>query len=157
MKNIRLFLSENFPFLFVKFSIYFNRRVFEMELITVVPHERSLLNNSYISTHYENMPFRIYKKISPPKTENFQIKNSDFLYFCSKHRLWYSLEQLQWGGSNEYQKSIFLSRNKKNNLYPCKPQFYYIKGGLRGSELYRHVFMMTATFLISQYAVLLFI
>ena len=30
MKNIRTFLSENFPFLVVKFSIYLNRRVFIM-------------------------------------------------------------------------------------------------------------------------------
>ena len=29
-KNIRIFLSENFPFLVVKFSIYSNRRVFQM-------------------------------------------------------------------------------------------------------------------------------
>ena len=28
MKNIRVFLSENFQFLEVKFSIYLNRRVF---------------------------------------------------------------------------------------------------------------------------------
>ena len=35
-----------------------------------------------------------------------------------------------------------MSRNKKNNVYPCKPQFYYIKMGLRGSKLYRHVFVM---------------
>ena len=28
MKNIRVFLSENFQFLEVEFSIYFNRRVF---------------------------------------------------------------------------------------------------------------------------------
>ena len=35
-----------------------------------------------------------------------------------------------------------MSRNKNNNLYPCKPQFYYIKGGLRGSTLYGHVFVM---------------
>ena len=28
MKNIRVFLSENFQFLAVKFSIYLNRRVF---------------------------------------------------------------------------------------------------------------------------------
>ena len=28
-------------------------------------------------------------KISPPKTETFQIKNLIFVsYFCSKHRLW---------------------------------------------------------------------
>ena len=38
---------------------------------------------------------------------------------------------------------MFFSRNKKNNVYPCKPQFYYIKVGLRGSELYRYVFVMT--------------
>ena len=39
---------------------------------------------------------------------------------------------------------MFLSRNKKNNVYPCKPQFYYIKVGLRGSKLYRHVFVMSS-------------
>ena len=32
MKNIRFFLSENCPFLVVKFSIYLNRRVFVMSL-----------------------------------------------------------------------------------------------------------------------------
>ena len=37
---------------------------------------------------------------------------------------------------------MFLSKNKKNNVYPCKPQFYYIKVGLRGSKLYRQVFGM---------------
>ena len=31
MNNIRFFLSENSPFLVVKFSIYFNRRVFVMD------------------------------------------------------------------------------------------------------------------------------
>ena len=31
---------------------------------------------------------------------------------------------------------MFSSRNKKNNVYPCKPQFYYIKVGLKGSKLY---------------------
>ena len=30
MKNIRVFLSENFQFLEVKFSVYLNRRVFVM-------------------------------------------------------------------------------------------------------------------------------
>ena len=32
MKNIRVFLSENFQFLEMKFSIYLNRRVFVMFL-----------------------------------------------------------------------------------------------------------------------------
>ena len=38
---------------------------------------------------------------------------------------------------------MFSSRNKKNNVYPCKPQFYYIKVGFKGSKLYRYVFVMT--------------
>ena len=44
----------------------------------------------------------------------------------------YSLEPPRRGGSNEYQQPMFLSRNKKNNVYPCKPQFYYIKVGFKG-------------------------
>ena len=30
---------------------------------------------------------------------------------------------------------MFLSRNKKNNVYPCKPQFYYIKVGFNGVNI----------------------
>ena len=57
-------------------------------------------------------------KILPPKNENFSAQNKD----CG-----YSLEPPRQGGSKEYLQSMFLSRNKKNNVYPCKPQFYYIK------------------------------
>ena len=31
-----------------------------------------------------------------------------------------------------YPQSMFLSKNKENNVYPCKPQFYYIKVGFKG-------------------------
>ena len=41
-----------------------------------------------------------------------------------------------------YPQSMFLSRKKQNNVYPCNPQFYYIKVGLKGTILYRHVFLM---------------
>ena len=47
----------------------------------------------------------------------------------------HSLEPPLRGGSNEYPQSMFLSRNKKNNVYPCKPQFYYIKVGLKGVKI----------------------
>ena len=67
-KKYQSFLSENFQFLEVKFSIYWNRRVFVM----------------YV-----------------------------------------------------------LSKNKKNTIYPCKPQFFYIKVGFKGSKLYRHVFVIS--------------
>ena len=40
---------------------------------------------------------------------------------------------------------MFLSRNKKNNVYPCKPHFYNIKVGFKGSNLYRYVFVMSSS------------
>ena len=87
---------------------------------------------SEIPLHYENIPIQIYRKISPPKTENFQIKNSEiFLISAQNTDCGYSLEPPQRGGSNEHPQSMFLSRNKKNNVYPCKLQFYYIKVGFK--------------------------
>ena len=88
------------------------------------------------------------EKISSPKTENFQIKNSDIFPISAQNiNCGYSLEPPRQGGSNEYPQSMFLSRNKKNNVYPCKPQFFYTKVGLKGSKLYRYVFVMEAPFL----------
>ena len=40
MKNIRDFLSENFQFLEVKFSTYFNRRVFVILLLCKAPSKK---------------------------------------------------------------------------------------------------------------------
>ena len=47
----------------------------------------------------------------------------------------YLLEPPRRGGSNGYPQSKYLSRNKKINVYPCKPQFYCIyciKVGFKG-------------------------
>ena len=91
-------------------------------------------------------------KISPPKNKSFQIKNSDIFHISAQNiDCGYSLEPPRRGGSNEYPQSMFLSRNKKKNVYPCKPQFYYIKVGFKGgSILYRYVFVMLALLLWSQ-------
>ena len=35
---------------------------------------------------------------------------------------------------------MFLSRNNKNNIYPCKPQFYYIKVGFKGVKIKKEGF-----------------
>ena len=84
-------------------------------------------------------------KTLPPKNENFQMKNSDIFPFSAQNiDCGYSLKPPRRGGSNEYPQSMFLSRNKKNNVYPCKPQFYCNKWGLRGSKLYMHVFVMSS-------------
>ena len=75
-------------------------------------------------------------KILPPKNENFQIINSDIFYISAQNiDCGYSLEPPQQGGSNEYPQSMYLSRNKKNNVYPFKPQFNYIKVGFKGVKI----------------------
>ena len=70
------------------------------------------------------------------KNENFQRKKSDIFHFSAQNiDCGYLLEPPHWGSSNEYPQSMFLSRNKKNNVYPYKPQFYYIKVGFKGVKI----------------------
>ena len=52
------------------------------------------------------------------------------------------LEPPRRGCSNKYPQSMFLSRNRKIKVYPCKHQFYYIKVGFKRSKLYRRVSVM---------------
>ena len=48
-------------------------------------------------------------KISPPKTENFQIKKSDIFHISAQNiDCEYSLEPPRRGGSNEYHNLCFL-------------------------------------------------
>ena len=48
------------------------------------------------------------KKISPPKTENFQVKNSNIFHISAQNiDCGYLLEPPQRGGSNEYTQSMF--------------------------------------------------
>ena len=87
--------------------------------------------------------------------ENFTTKKGKFLekrnnliffiFLLKNIACWYSLELPLLGSSNEYPQSMLLSRKKKNNVYPCKAQFYYIKVGFKGFKLYRLVFVMNAS------------
>ena len=80
--------------------------------------------------------FKYIENLKPPKTENLSDKNSDIFPIPAQNiDCGYSLEPPRRGGSNEYPQSMFLSRNKKNNIYPCKPLFYYIKNGLKGVKI----------------------
>ena len=100
-----------------------------------------------MAVHYESMHIQIYKKITAKKTAHFQIKNKQTKNKQTKNNFemfhissgnmdcGYALEPPLWGGSNKYPQSMFLSINKKNNVYPCKPQFYYIKVGLKGIKI----------------------
>ena len=72
---------------------------------------------------------RLFKYIKnfTTKTGKFSGKKKSDIFHISapKHRLWYR------GGSNEYQQSMFWSRNKINNVY----SFYYIKVGFKGVKI----------------------
>ena len=88
---------------------------------------------------------RLFKYIKNFTTKNwkFSDKNSDISHISAQNiYCGYTLEPPSRGGSNQYPQSMFLSRNKKNNVNPCKAQFNYIKWSLRGSALCRNVFMM---------------
>ena len=61
----------------------------------------------------ENLNTKTKKKMQIKKSDNFHISAQNI--GCG-----YSLELPRRGGSNEYSQSIFLSRNKKTSVYPCK-------------------------------------
>ena len=96
-----------------------------------VPQERLC----FVIVHYENTPIQIYWKFHHQKL-NFSGKNSEIFHIATQNiDCGYLLEPRWRGGSNEYQQFMFWSRNKKNNVYPCKLQFYYIKVGFKGVKI----------------------
>ena len=85
--------------------------------------------------HYENMPIQYTENFTTKKWK-FSDKNSDIFNISAQNiDCGYSLEPPQWGSSIEYPQSMFLSRNKKKNVYPCQPQIYYIKVGFKGFKI----------------------
>ena len=104
------------------------------ELFGIVEYRQT--EKTQVRLHYENTPIQIHWKFYHQKMINFQIKYSDIFHISAKNiDCGYSLEPPRRGGSNEYPQSMFLSRNNKNNVYPCKPQFYYIKVGFKGVKI----------------------
>ena len=79
------------------------------------------------------MKTRLFKYFENFTTKNwkFSYKNSDIIHISAQNIDWgYSLQPLRQGGSNEYPQSMFLSRNKKNNVYTCKPPVLLYKSGV---------------------------
>ena len=73
------------------------------------------------------------------KKWKFSDKNSDIFHITAQNiDCGYSLEP---GEAVLTSTTIYVfSRNKKNNVYPCKPQFYYIKVGFNGGQNYIGMF-----------------
>ena len=64
--------------------------------------------------------------------KKIQLKNPNIFHISAQNiDCGYSLEPPRRGGSNEYSQSMFCAEIRKNSVYPCKPQFYYIKVGFK--------------------------
>ena len=79
---------------------------------------------------YKNDIFFLYKNL-----------NIFFIFFAQNIDCGYTLEP-----PHEYPRSMFSSKNKKN-VYPCKPQFYYIKVGCNGAFITQTCFLDVILFL----------
>ena len=68
--------------------------------------------------HYENTSIQIHRKFHLQKLKPFRQKKQTDSFHVSAQSIecGYLLEPPRWGGSNEYPQSMFLSRNKKNNV-----------------------------------------
>ena len=63
------------------------------------------------------------------------MKNCDiFLTFAQNIDCRYPLEPPREAVLTSTHNLFFLSRNKKNTVYPGKPQFYYIKMGFKRAK-----------------------
>ena len=80
----------------------------------VVKYELSLRRHAYSNT----LKILLQKKKKKKKKWKFSDKKSDIFHI--------SAQKID---------SMFFSRNKKNSVYPCKPQFYYIKVGFKGIKI----------------------
>ena len=78
-----------------------------------------------LTIHYDNRPMQYTAILMAVKMTIFQLKYSDyFSYICSKHRLWvHNLDEAVLMSTHNL---CFRAKIRKN-VYPCKPQFYYIK------------------------------
>ena len=93
------------------------------------------MHTATIFIHYENLPIQIFWKFTTKQCK-FSDKTYDIFHnFAQNLDCEYSLEPPRRGISNEYPQSMFLSRNKKNRVYLCKPQFFYINVGFKGVKI----------------------
>ena len=76
-------------------------------------------------------------KMLPPNIDRkFSDKNSEIFHISAQNiDCGYSLEPPCRGGSDEYPQSMFLSRNKKNNVYPVNHIFFRLKVGFKGVDI----------------------
>ena len=136
-------ISRNLPFS-VKTSV--NHSIWHSSLLSKIQNKSHFIqlistlgSCLHVNTSSEHITkTHLFKYIENFTTKNWKVsdKNSDICHISAQNiDCAYSLEPPQRGGSNEYPQSMFLDNNKKNNVYACKPQFYYIKVGFKGVRI----------------------
>ena len=86
----------------------------------------------FIRRHYANTPMQYTAIFHGCKSVNFKmIFLKYFSYFCSKHRLWVHVRTASVRRLLRVPTIYVLEQKYENNVYPCKPQIYYIKVGCK--------------------------
>ena len=92
---------------------------------------------------------RLFKYIENFTSKNWKFSHKKPWYFnisAQNIDCGYPLEPPRRGGSNEYQQPMFWAEIRNIMYTPLNPSFTIEKWGLRGSVLYRHVFVMAYLF-----------
>ena len=105
--------------------------------------KRLLFQSKAVVVHITKTRLFKYIENFTSKHWKFSDKNS-YIFHISAQNIdcGYSLEPPRRGGSNEYPQSMFWTEIRKLMYTPVNPSFTTLKWGLRGSKLYRHVFVM---------------
>ena len=119
-----------------KATHHFNRYLYFYSVYYVRSVDSHFVFEGRISVlHYANTTMQYTAIFHGCKNVNFQMKDySIFLFFCSK-------TLIVGTHSNRLIEAVLMSTHnlcfrakirEKNNVYPCTPQFYYIKVGCKG-------------------------
>ena len=96
--------------------------------------QRDIKVSQHVGCALRKHAHAINSNISWLPKNNFQMKNYLFFSFLQKKTLlWVNVR------TASVPQSMFLSKHKKK-VYPCKPQFYYIKVGCKGVFVTRTCF-----------------
>ena len=129
-KNARKSLVSTFFFFF--FFFFFFSNLAKILLVAKDPNFLQTDSEDWIDCANEQVYLSLRKhaylnilKISSPKTENFQIKNSDIFHISAPNiDCGYSLEPPRRGGSNECPQSMFFLAEIRKIIYtPVNPSF----------------------------------
>ena len=82
--------------------------------------------------HYENTPMQNTAIFHGCENDNFQLIFSIFIFLLKTYIVVSRYNRHIDAVLTSTHNICFRAKIKKNNVYPCKPQFYYIKVGCTG-------------------------